>query len=306
MSAPPTAPSTVALHVGVDIGGTKVLAGEISAEGRVLRTARRRTPGRLADPRDLDDAVTEAVQEVAGGRPLASVGLSVAGLVDVTRGRVRFSTHLPWQEDDTAARLSARWGVPVLLDNDVSCAALAELAYGRGLVHSDFLLVTIGTGIGGAIVHQGALWRGANGMAGEFGHTRAVPDGRLCECGLRGCLEEYASGNALRRLAGDAYEDGWAVTEAATAGDPVAIQALTSVGDWFGVGLAGLVGSFDPAVLVIGGGVADAGELLLGPTRAALERTLVGAGHRDLPQVLVAACGPAAGMVGAAHLARTG
>ncbi|WP_134738739.1 ROK family protein [Nocardioides sp. 503] len=294
------------LHVGVDIGGTKVLAGEVTAEGRVLRTARRRTPGRSAAPHELDDAVTEAVEEVAQGRPLASVGLSVAGLVDVARGRVRFSTHLPWQEDDTGARLSARWGVPVLLDNDVSCAAIAELAFGRGLSHSDFLLVTIGTGIGGAIVHRGRLWRGANGMAGEFGHVRVVPDGRVCECGMRGCLEEYASGNALRRLAGDAYEDGQAVTAAATAGDPVAIQALTSVGDWFGIGLAGLVGSFDPAALVIGGGVVDAGELLLGPTRAALERHLVGAGHRDLPPLLVAACGPAAGMVGAAHLARTG
>jgi glucokinase len=294
------------LHVGVDVGGTKVLAGEVSAEGRVLRTARRRTPGRLADPRELDDAVTEAVEEIAGGRTVASVGLSVAGLVDLTRGRVRFSTHLPWQEDHTAARLSERWGVPVLLDNDVSCAAVAELAYGRGLTHSDFLLVTIGTGIGGAIIHQGRLWRGANGMAGEFGHIRVVPDGRQCECGLRGCLEEYASGNALRRLAGDSYEDGEAVTAAAAAGDPRAAGAIAAVGDWFGIGLAGLVGSFDPAALVIGGGVVDAGELLLGPTRAALERSLVGSGHRDLPPVLVAACGPAAGMVGAAHIARTG
>jgi len=294
------------LHVGIDIGGTKVLAGEVTAEGRVLRTARRRTPGRLADPRLLDDAVTEALQEVAGERAVASVGLSVAGLVDLSRGRVRFSTHLPWQEDDTAARLSARWGVPVLLDNDVSCAAVAELAYGQGLTHPDFLLVTVGTGIGGAIVHQGQLWRGANGMAGEFGHIRVVPDGRPCECGLRGCLEEYASGNAVVRLAGDAYEDGQAVTAAAAAGDPMAIQAITSVGDWFGIGLAGLVGSFDPAVVVVGGGVADAGELLLGPTRIALERSLVGSGHRDLPQVVVAACGPAAGMIGAAYLARSG
>ncbi|MCD4534691.1 ROK family protein [Nocardioides sp. cx-169] len=295
-----------ALHIGVDVGGTKVLAGEVSDHGRVLRTARRRTPGRQAEPRALDDAVTEAVLEVADRRTVAAVGLSVAGLVDLTRGRVRFSTHLPWQEDDTAARLSARWGVPVLLDNDVSCAAVAELAHGRGLAHPDFLLVTIGTGIGGAIVHRGELWRGANGMAGEFGHVRVVPDGRVCECGLRGCLEEYASGNALTRLAGDAYEDGAAITAAATGGDPAAIQALASVGDWFGVGLAGLVGSFDPPVVVVGGGVSDAGELLLGPTRAALERTLVGAGHRDLPQVLVGSCGSAAGMVGAARIARTG
>lgn len=293
------------LHVGIDIGGTKVLAGEVAADGRVVRTALRRTPGRYAEPRALDDAVTEALEEVAAGRAVAGVGLSVAGLVDRSGRRVRFSTHLPWQEDDTSARLSLRWGVPVTMANDVTCAALAELRFGAGRAHDDFLLITVGTGLGGALVHNGALMLGANGMAGEFGHIRVVPEGRECECGLRGCLEEYASGNALVRLAGPGYDDGQSVTAAASDGDPVALQALASVGEWLGVGLAGLVGSFDPAVVLVGGGVADAGELLLAPTRRSLARAVVGGGHRDLPELLLAECGPAAGMIGAAHLSLT-
>lgn len=293
------------LHVGIDIGGTKVLAGEVSADGQVLRTALRRTPGRNAEPRQLDDAVTSALEEVAGGRALEGVGLSVAGLVDRSGLRVRFSTHLPWQEDDTSVRLSQRWGLPVVMANDVSCAAVAELRFGAGRAHEDFLLITVGTGLGGALVQGGELMLGANGMAGEFGHLRAVPEGRACECGLRGCLEEYASGNALVRLAGPSYDDGQSVTAAASDGDPVALQALTSVGKWLGVGLAGLVGAFDPAVVLVGGGVADAGELLLKPARRALAESVVGAGHRELPELLLAECGPAAGMVGAAHLSRT-
>lgn len=294
-----------ALHVGIDIGGTKVLAGEVSAEGQVVRTALRRTPGRDADPQALDDAVTSALDEIAGVRAVAGVGLSVAGLVDRSGQRVRFSTHLPWQEDDTSARLSLRWGVPVVMANDVTCAALAELRFGAGRAHADFLLVTVGTGLGGALVQGGELLLGANGMAGEFGHIRVVPDGRECECGLRGCLEEYASGNALVRLAGPSYDDGQSVTAAASDGDPVALQALASVGEWLGVGLAGLVGAFDPAVILVGGGVADAGELLLQPTRRSLTRAVVGSGHRELPELLLAECGPAAGMVGASHLSRT-
>ena len=292
------------LHVGIDIGGTKVLAGEVTADGQVSRTALRRTPGRNADPHELDDAVTAALQEVAAGRAVDGVGLSVAGLVDRSGERVRFSTHLPWQEDDTAHRLSLRWAVPVTMANDVTCAAVAELRFGAGRTHQDFLLITVGTGLGGALVLGGELVPGANGMAGEFGHLRAVPDGRDCECGLRGCLEEYASGNALVRLAGPSYDDGQSVTAAASDGDPVALQALASVGEWLGVGLAGLVGAFDPAVVLIGGGVADAGELLLGPTRRALARSVVGGDHRDLPELLLAECGPAAGMIGAAHLSR--
>ncbi len=291
------------LHVGIDIGGTKVLACEVDEAGAVLRSTRRDTPGRHADPRLLDDAVTSALDELSAGRALVAVGLSVAGLVD--HDRVHFSTHLPWQEDDTLARLTARWGVPVVMDNDVACAAVAEIAFGAGRGGASFLLVTVGTGIGGAVVHAGTVLRGAHGMAGEFGHVRVVPDGHDCECGLRGCLEQYVSGNALVRLAGAAYADGPAVSAAARAGDATALAALASVGDWLGVGLGGLVSSFDPELIVIGGGASGAGDLLLEPARRAMARSVVGSGHRPLPAVVLAQCGPAAGAVGAAHLART-
>lgn len=291
------------LHLGIDIGGTKVLACEVDETGAVLRSTRRDTPGRYADPRLLDDAVTSALEELAVGREVVAVGLSVAGLID--HDRVHFSTHLPWQEDDTLVRLADRWGVPVVMDNDVACAAVAEIAYGAGRGGESFLLVTVGTGIGGAIVHAGTVLRGAHGMAGEFGHVRVVPEGHECECGLRGCLEQYASGNALVRLAGDGYADGPAVTAAALAGDGPALQALTWVGDWLGIGLGGLVSSYDPELVVIGGGVAEAGDLLLEPARRAMARSVVGSGHRPLPAVVLAQCGSAAGAVGAAHLART-
>ncbi len=293
-----------ALHVGVDIGGTKVLAGEVAHDGEVLRTALRRMPGRHATPRELDDAVTTAVEAVAGDRTVEAVGLSVAGLVDTTRTTVHFSTHLPWQEDRTAERLSQRWGVRVVMDNDAACAALAELRHGAGRDHDDFMLITVGTGIGGAVVQRGEVSRGAHGMAGEFGHMRVVPEGRACECGLRGCFEQYASGNALLRLAGSAYGDGLAVTAAASDGDPVALQAMTTVGGWLGVGVAGLVGALDPGLVVVGGGVAEAGELLLEPARQAMTRSLVGAAHRELPEVVLAQCGSAAGMIGGSLLTR--
>lgn len=292
------------LVVGVDIGGTKILAGEVTADGRVTRLRRVPVPGRLATSDDVDDALSEAVEQVARGREVSAVGLSVAGLVSADRTVVRFATHLPWREDPTASRLAARWGLPVVMDNDVACAAVAELQFGAGRGVDSFLLVTVGTGLGGALVHHGGLVRGANGMAGELGHVRVVPDGRPCECGMRGCLEQYASGNALVRLAGPDYEDGPAVTAAAGAGDTAALRALAEVGHWLGVGIAGVVSVFDPALVIIGGGVSEAGELLLTPARRAMGGAVLGSRHRDLPALVLAGCGPAAGAVGAAHVAR--
>jgi glucokinase len=182
-------------------------------------------------------------------------------------------------------------------------------------------VVTMGTGIGGAVVVDGRVVRGHNGMAGEFGHTQVVPDGHPCECGHRGCWEQYSSGNALVRLArarlgheptlleelcaGDPERlTGPMITRAAEDGDLVARQAFASVGDWLGVGLANLVAVLDPEVVVVGGGVSAAGDRLLDPARAALRRALVGAGHRVVPPVRQARYGPEAGAVGAVFLAR--
>jgi glucokinase len=297
----------VALFIGVDIGGTKVLATAVSSTGRVLRTAVRTTPGRRVESRLVEDALTEAVEEVSGIRRPAAIGIAAAGFVDAQGERVRFAPHLPWQDEGVRARLAERWSAPVVLDNDANCAARAELAYGAVSGAQDALVITLGTGIGGAVVLDGAVHRGYNGMAGEFGHMQVVPDGRDCECGGSGCWEQYSSGNALVRFVrerGVSDLTGPQVTEAAKSGDETALAAFTSVGEWLGVGAANLVAAFDPEIVVIGGGLSAAGDLLLEPARDALRASLVGAAHRTVPPVVRAALGPEAGAIGAADLAR--
>ena len=321
---PPTSPATDVdrpLVVGVDVGGTKVLAGVVGADGAVSHLTRGLTPGRVAAPEAVEETVAACVRRAAGDRTPDAVGIAAAGFVDVTGARVVFAPHLPWRGEDVRARLAARVAAPVLLDNDATCAAHAEASYGAGRDVGSFVLVTLGTGIGGALVWDGRVWRGAHGMAGEFGHAQVVPDGAPCECGRRGCWEQYCSGNALVR---DARSRLWAeptvlielcggdpdkltgpmVSAAAADGDLVARRAFTHVGEWLGVGLANLVAAFDPALVVVGGGLSEVGDRLLDPARDVLAGSLVGAGHRDVPPVVRAALGPEAGLVGAAALAR--
>jgi glucokinase len=249
------------------------------------------------------------------------VGVAAAGFVDAAGERVRFAPHLPWRDEEVRQRLEDRFGTRVVLDNDANCAALAEVASGAAAGARQAVVVTMGTGIGGAVVVDGRVVRGHNGMAGEFGHTQVVPGGHPCECGHQGCWEQYSSGNALVRLARSrlGHEPtlleelcgadperltGPMITRAAEDGDLVARQAFASVGDWLGVGLANLVAVLDPEVVVVGGGVSAAGDRLLDPARGALRRALVGAGHRVVPPVRQARYGPEAGAVGAVFLAR--
>ena len=309
------------IFVGVDVGGTKVLAAEVSDEGAPVRLARRTTPGRRVDAALVEDAMTEAVLEVADGRELAGVGIAAAGFVDRAGERVMFAPHLPWTDEPVRARLAERWQTVVALDNDANCAAAAEVAHGAARGSSDVVVVTLGTGIGGALVIGSRVHRGRNGMAGEFGHMQVVPEGLPCQCGGRGCWEQYSSGSALVRYARErigreptVLEElcsgrpelvaGPMVTAAAESGDLVARQAFASVGDWLGVGVANLVAAFDPDCVVVGGGVSAAGERLLEPARQALTRSLVGSGHRVVPSLVRAILGPEAGVVGAADLAR--
>lgn len=297
--------------VGVDIGGTKILAGTVDPRGVVGRSVQRSTGPRGGSVEQLESTIVEAVLDAAAGAPLAGVGLGAAGFVDAAGGRVRFAPHLPWRDDDVRARLADRLGVPVGLDNDATCALEAEAAFGAARGQDSALLVTVGTGIGGGLMAGGRVVRGSGGMAGEFGHMRFVPGGHPCQCGLLGCWEQYASGNALirevRRATGTAGADslsGPGITEAALVGHPAALAAFDAVGRALGVGLANLVAAFDPACIVVGGGVSAAGELLLAPARVALAEGLVGGRWRTSPEVLVAACGPEAGMIGAVVQAR--
>lgn len=297
----------MALFIGVDIGGTKVLATAVSSAGIVRGTAVRTTPGRNVAASLVEDALTEAVQELAGARRVGAIGIAAAGFVDAQGERVRFAPHLPWRDEGVRARLAERWSAPVVLDNDANCAARAELSHGAVGAAESAVVITLGTGIGGALILDGAVMRGYNGMAGEYGHMQVVPDGRPCECGGTGCWEQYCSGKALTRFVREqGVEDlaGPEITDAARAGDPVALAAFAAVGEWLGVGIANTVAAFDPEIVVVGGGLSSAGDLLLEPTRVALRESLVGAAHRTVPPVVRAALGPEAGAIGAADLAR--
>jgi glucokinase len=311
------------LTVGIDVGGTKVLAGVVDSHGRVLARERRDTPGRSVQA--VEDTIVDLVGLFSRSFTIAAVGIGAAGFVDASRSTVLFSPHLAWREEPLRDAVMSRAHVPVVVDNDANAAALAECRFGAGVGHRLVLCVTLGTGIGGALVIDGRVFRGANGMAGEFGHIQVVPNGHRCECGNRGCWEQYASGNALVRDArelvvagspmahtlrdlvhGDASAlTGPLITGAARDGDPLARELLNEIGGWLGTGLAGMAAAFDPSCIIVGGGVSDAGELLLASTRQAFARTLTGRGLRPEPPIVAAALGPDAGFIGAADMARS-
>ncbi|MCW2760023.1 MAG: hypothetical protein JWR85_224 [Marmoricola sp.] len=302
--------------IGVDIGGSKVLAAAVDSSGRVLDTEATVTPGGGEGPEqatveEVEDALVDVVSRLLAVYGRCPVGVAAAGFVDSDAQRVRFAPHLPWRDEPLSPRLTKRLGArmlgDVLVDNDATAAMWAEARFGAARHVRDAVMITLGTGIGGGMLMHGAVHRGANGMAGEFGHMQMVPGGRPCQCGRSGCWEQYCSGRALARSAAAAGSDlsGPALTTAAHEGDPIALAAYDEVGHWLGVGVANLVAAFDPPLIVVGGGVSAAGELLLGTARAAMAESLVGAGHRDLPELTGAELGPLAGVIGIADLAHT-
>jgi glucokinase len=311
----------VSLAIGVDVGGTKVAAGVVDEQGRILAKLKRSTPA--ASPPRTEQVIADVVTELLGRHEVAAIGLGAAGFVDGERATMLFAPNLAWRDEPLKQRVEERLGRSVVVENDANASAWAEARYGAARGYRDVMFVAVGTGIGAAIIIGGELYRGRWGIAGEPGHVRVVPDGRLCGCGNRGCWEQYASGNALvaearefaRRtpegasrllqLAGGTPEriSGPEITQAATEGDPAALRCFQTIGGWLGQGLADLAGILDPACFVIGGGVSEAGDLLLDPARAAFERALPGRGHRPLAEVKAAQLGEDAGIVGAAGLA---
>ncbi len=219
----------------------------------------------------MEDALVDVVGRLLAVYGRCPVGVAAAGFVDRDAQRVRFAPHLPWRDEPLSKRLNARLAGriqgDVLIDNDATAALWAEGRFGAARHVRDAVMITLGTGIGGGLMVHGALHRGANGMAGEFGHMQVVPDGRPCQCGRRGCWEQYCSGRALARAAAEEGSDlsGPALTTAAYEGDLVATQAYDQVAYWLGVGTANLVAAFDPQLVVVGGGVSAAGDLLLEP-----------------------------------------
>ncbi len=318
---------THGLVAGVDVGGTKIL-------GRVLDPTddrRALAERRIDTPRGADamlDALVEVVtalatdERVVDGGGLDAVGVGVPGLVD-RDGVLRFAPNLPGViEFPVQARLMERLNCSVAVDNDANCATWCEFRLGAAKGTTDAVLVTLGTGIGAGIVTGGRPHRGAHGFAGEPGHMQIDPNGPPCPCGRRGCWERFASGSGLGRLARDAAAAGRAhrvvalaggdpedvrgehVTRAALDGDDQALAIMRDFAWWFAVGVANLVNILDPEVVVVGGGLTDAGELFLAPARAAFAELVLAPDHRPTVPIVAAAFGPEAGAIGAALLAR--
>lgn len=313
------------LHtIGVDVGGTKVAAGLVSADGELLARRTRQTPS--TSPPEVVTVIVELVEALRGaaGGEVIAVGVGAAGFVDAARATVLFAPNLAWRQEPLRDLIAERVGLPVVVENDANAMAWGEYRFGAGTGVADLVCLTVGTGIGGGLVLAGTLRRGAFGIGAEFGHLRVVPSGRRCGCGNRGCWEQYCSGRVLVREARDlalvdpagaarmlelADEEvdaitGEIITRAAREGDRAALDCFAEVGGWLGQGLADLAALLDPARFVIGGGVIDAGDLLLDPAREAFAQALTGHGHRPVADIVPARLGNTAGMVGAADLAR--
>lgn len=310
------------LAIGIDIGGTKVAAGVVDAQGRVLAQIIRETPAQ--EPRQVERVIVDLVRELSADYRIWSVGIGAAGWMDMTGSTVLFSPHLAWRNEPLRANLERLLRRRVMVVNDADAAGWAEWRFGAGRGQSRMVCITLGTGIGGALIMDGRLERGRHGVAGEFGHQVIVPQGHRCECGNRGCWEQYASGNALGRegrelaranspvaqellrAAGGVADNitGALITRQALEGDPASIELLEDVGQWLGLGLANLAASLDPGQFVIGGGLCEANDLLLVPARRAFLRQLTGRGFRPAAAVELAQLGARAGLIGAADLAR--
>lgn len=309
------------LTIGVDVGGTKIAAGLVDETGQILARERRESPA--SDSGAIEDTIAVLVRQLSEGVDVVGVGVAAAGFVSADQSTVLFAPNLAWRNEPLKAELEARTEMPVVVENDANAAAWGEFAFGAATAVNDMLMVTVGTGVGGGLVLDGRLFRGGTGIAGEVGHLCVMPEGLPCQCGSVGCWEQYASGSALVRMtqenaakepqAAAALIDaagapelirGPAITEAAMQGDGFARRQLEQLGYWLGTGLATLAAVLDPTMIVIGGGVAQAGSLLVTPTRERLMMQLTGRGHRRAPVLVQASLGNDAGMVGVADQAR--
>lgn len=312
----------MALTVGVDLGGTKIAVGVVDESGAIVAENRRPTPTESSDA--VVEAIAEAVLELQADHAVTAIGVGAPSFVNAARDTILFTANLPMVDVPVATMLRDRTGLPVVVENDANAAAWAEYRFGAGAGTPHMVLLTIGTGIGGGIISQGSLVRGAYGLAAEVGHIEVVHGGHRCGCGLDGCFEQYASGSALVRIArrlarkrrdeaalllslGDGTPEGVEgkhITTAARSEDPVALAAFDEVGRMLGRGMASIAAILDPAMFVIGGGVSEAGDLLMNPTRRSFEDHLSARSHRPLAAVELATTGNDAGMIGAADLAR--
>ncbi|MBE6481410.1 MAG: ROK family glucokinase [Actinomyces ruminicola] len=312
----------MALSIGVDVGGTKIAAGVVDEEGKVLATARRDSPA--TNRESIFATIADLANELAAQYEVEAIGVGAAGFTSSDRNTMVYGTNLDWTGARIADEIAARTGKKVVVENDANAAGWAEARFGGGKGARNVLVVTLGTGVGGAVIIDGHLVRGAAGFAAEIGHINIVPDGRPCGCGQRGCLERYGSGTALgvngwelakfqpdyaariiELSGGDQNKiSGKAVTAAAREGDPAALECYARLGSALGVGLADLCAVLDPEVIVLTGGLTEAGDILLDPVRASFAEHLTARAHRPEIPIVISTSGQEAGLIGAADLAR--
>ena len=323
MADGPDAPRALELTpttgIGVDIGGTKMLVGVVDDEQQVLHRSRRPTGDISLE--QLVSAIVDEVETAAEAVPGAcGVGLGLPCTLDRKQGLVVTSVNLPISNVKLGQLVAERISLPVTIDNDANCAMLAEHRFGVARETSNALMLTLGTGIGGGIVIDDQIYRGSVGAAAEIGHLVVEANGRRCHgaCDGYGCIEAYASGTSIGELGREAaerlpdselasaiaageYEGAATVADAASRGDDAALSVMAEAGRYLGVAFASLANVFDPEMIVIGGGAAAAGDLLLDPARAELRRRALK--PMDQTPVVEAELGPDAGMIGAAALA---
>jgi glucokinase len=306
--------------IGMDLGGTKMLTGVLDSDSKVVWESRERSTGQTEE--QLVDLLVREIEEARGERPgVAAAGLGIPATIDHDRGVAISAVNLPIDNLPIREMAEERTGLPIFVDNDANVAALAEHLYGAARGADNAVMLTIGTGIGGGLILGGEVYRGATGAGAELGHVVIAMDGLPCQgnCPGHGCVETYASGTALAREAREAAErepgstmgrrlaageevDGRVVTELALSGDSVAVGVFDLVGARLGVALTSFANIFEPEVIVIGGGVIAAGDLLLEPARRELRARALPP-MTDTP-VVAAEMGEDAGMIGAAAMAR--
>ncbi len=306
--------------IGIDIGGTKIAGAVVSDLGDIIMEDRVATDA--GDSQAIVDAVVSMIERLSAGRDIRAAGVAAPGFIDASQSIVYYTPNIPWREEPLRQRLAERLDLDITIDNDANAAGWAEFRYGAGRLVSDMTMLTIGTGVGGAIVTRDQLFRGGFGAGAELGHMRIVPDGLPCGCGARGCIEQYGSGRALLRMANAIADVGGVGQGLARVreqkgvlagadvglliadGDPGALQALRELGTWLGQACASLSAILDPQVFVFGGGVAMAGDLLLDPIRESFRSHLPARGYHPEPDFVIAELVNDAGVVGAADLAR--
>lgn len=311
--------------LAIDIGGTKIAAAVCDENDSIIQRWRVPTP---MDADAINQHIAEVYREAvaAGHTDIEAIGISAAGNVSADRKTLTFSANIPaWINYDLPEHVGALidHAVPVVVENDANCAGWGEYVHGAGQGSSNMVALTVGTGLGGAIVINGQLYRGSFGMAAELGHLPMVPDGDHCGCGLRGCAERYTSGTSLENFAKSAVRrrpqdakrlmelcggdisklEGPMVSQAAQEGDVLGLYAFGKIGEWLGRTMAAVSAVLDPDLFVIGGGVVAVGDILLEPARYNYQRFLEGSAYRGHAKIVAATAGQDAGLIGAANLA---